>query len=129
MKTSQHAVAAAVVSKLEDGNIRAAVRILCSSDKPAREDNNAMEELLSKHPATPPYRPRIPTNSSASPLQLTEEQILQWDGPLTRKEATTLLADCTDEYNPVRLRAATAAHAGDWLLALPLYVSLRFEAG
>ena len=42
----------------------------------------------------------------------------QWDGPLTRKEATTPLADCMDEYHRDRLRAATAAHEGDWLLAL-----------
>src|SRR6218665_1926386 len=42
------------------------------------------------------------------------------DGPLNRKEATTLLADCRDEYHRARLRAATATHAGDWLLALPL---------
>src|SRR6218665_838205 len=69
-------MAAAVASKLEDGNIRTAVRILCSSDKPAREDKDTMEELLSKHHASHPDRPRIPTNSSASPLQLTEEQIL-----------------------------------------------------
>src|SRR6218665_1018043 len=74
--SEDQAVAAAVASKLEDGNIRAAVRILCSSDKPAREDKNAMEELLSKHPVPPSDRPRIPTNPSASPLQLTEEQIL-----------------------------------------------------
>src|SRR6218665_1355614 len=40
--------------------------------------------------------------------------------PLTRKEATTLLADCSDEYHRAHLRAATAAHAGDWLLALLL---------
>src|SRR6218665_156758 len=43
-----------------------------------------------------------------------------WDGPLTRKEASTLLAGCGDEYHRARLRAASAAHAGDWLLALPL---------
>src|SRR6218665_3123531 len=73
--SEDQAVAAAVASKLEDGTIRAAVRILCSSDKPAREDKNAMEELLSKHPVLPSDRPRIPINPSASPLQLTEEQI------------------------------------------------------
>src|SRR6218665_1487028 len=44
----------------------------------------------------------------------------QWVGPLTRKEASTLLAGCGDEYHRARLRAASAAHAGDWLLALPL---------
>src|SRR6218665_562483 len=44
----------------------------------------------------------------------------QWDGPLTRKEALTLLAGCVDEYHRARLRAASAAHAGEWVLALPL---------
>src|SRR6218665_1471484 len=44
----------------------------------------------------------------------------QWDGPLTRKEASTLLAGCGEEYHRARLRTASAAHAGDRLLALPL---------
>jgi len=43
-----------------------------------------------------------------------------WDGPLIWKEATTLLAGCGDEYHRAHLRAASAAHAGNCLLALPL---------
>src|SRR6218665_3271342 len=39
---------------------------------------------------------------------------------LTRKESTTLLAGCGDEYHGACLRAASAAHVDDWLLALPL---------
>jgi hypothetical protein len=72
--SEDQAVAAAVASKLEDGNIRAAVRILCSSDKPAPEDHETMEELRSKHPAPPPDRPQIPTTTHA-PLQVTEEHV------------------------------------------------------
>ena len=44
----------------------------------------------------------------------------QWDGPLIRREAMSLCAGCEDAYHQARLGAAAAAHAGDWLLALPL---------
>ena len=47
----EQALAAAVAAKLEDGNIRAAARILCSDDKPAPINEETLEELRLKHPS------------------------------------------------------------------------------
>ena len=70
------AVAAAVASKLEDGNIRAAIRILCSNDRPVKADPETLEELLAKHPVPPPDRPCVTTKHTAAPYQAAEEQVL-----------------------------------------------------
>lgn len=39
-----------ITSKVEDGNIRAAVRLLIADDKPAEYNDNTLKELISKHP-------------------------------------------------------------------------------
>src|SRR6218665_258798 len=62
-------------SKLEDGNIRAAVRILCSSDKSANVDRETLEELRSKHPDPPSDRPSFTSPPRSAPLQVSEEQV------------------------------------------------------
>ena len=46
------ALAAAVSAKIEDGNIRAAVRIVCSEDKPAPDNGETYAKLLEKHPVS-----------------------------------------------------------------------------
>ena len=43
-------LAAAVKSKIEDGNIKAAVRIFVSDDKPAADTLETLASLLNKHP-------------------------------------------------------------------------------
>ena len=48
--------AAAITSKIEAGNMRAAIRLLCSDDKPAPTTAKTMEELKKKHPDAPPHR-------------------------------------------------------------------------
>jgi len=40
----------AVRSKLEDGNIRAAVRIICSDEKPTLTDDATLDALRQRHP-------------------------------------------------------------------------------
>lgn len=47
----EQTIAAAVSAKLEDGNIRAAARILCSDDRPVQINETTLEELRLKHPA------------------------------------------------------------------------------
>ena len=44
---------AAVNSKLEDGNIRAAVRILCEGGQPATPTEQNLKLLQDKHPQDP----------------------------------------------------------------------------
>jgi len=60
MQNNEQTVAAAVAAKLEDGNIRAAARILCSSETPAPICEETLAELSLKHPAPPPICPPIP---------------------------------------------------------------------
>jgi Reverse transcriptase (RNA-dependent DNA polymerase) len=70
-------IARAVSSKLEDGNIRAAVRILCSGDRPIQADSESLEELRIKHPPAENVSepPHPPTNSLA--FQTTEGEVLR----------------------------------------------------
>lgn len=71
------ALAAAVSSKIEDGNIKAAVRLLCSEDKLAEPSNDTLLALQSKHPPKTINGATPPDASSLSVLQVTESQVLQ----------------------------------------------------
>ena len=42
-------IAAAVTSKIEDENIRAALKIICSYDKPAPDNSDIFAKLTGKH--------------------------------------------------------------------------------
>jgi len=67
-------LASAVASKLEDGNYKAAVRLICSEDKPAKENEATFVALKMKHPAAPSdRRPQCHPSSSSrfDPLQIT----------------------------------------------------------
>jgi len=46
-------LAAAVTAKVEDGNLKAAIRILCSEEKPATDIDATYIKLLERHPAPP----------------------------------------------------------------------------
>ena len=71
----QEIIAAAVSSKLEDGNIKAAIRILCSEDKPVPINLDSLNELNSKHPSQPLDRPITPIETSVTPFQTSEEEV------------------------------------------------------
>ena len=60
----QH-MAAAVRAKLEAGNFKAALRILCSEEAPAPEDQNTIQALRNKHPGPAPNR-RSPIEPSGT---------------------------------------------------------------
>ena len=49
-------LAAAVTAKVEDGNIKAAVRLLCSEERPASDTAATYLKLLERHPAPPAGR-------------------------------------------------------------------------
>src|SRR6218665_4004201 len=72
-----NSIARAVSSKLEEGNIHAAVRILCSNESPVQADSESLEELLKMHP--PPMNmsepPLPPSNSLA--FQTTEGDVMR----------------------------------------------------
>jgi hypothetical protein len=52
-RNAEELLAAAVTGKVEDGNIKAAIRILCSEEKPAMEENATYTKLLERHPNRP----------------------------------------------------------------------------
>ena len=49
-KSASSLLAQAVSAKLEDGNLRAAIRIICSDDSPAQPSREALQKLQEKHP-------------------------------------------------------------------------------
>lgn len=70
------ALAAAVMSKIEDGNIKAAVRILCSDDCPAPDSKQTVDALRERHPAAAVNRTPIPDPSSFSATTVCEADIV-----------------------------------------------------
>jgi hypothetical protein len=68
---------AAVTAKLEDGNIIAAVRILCSEDTPADFSAQTLSKLLDKHPVR--LTSSLPVPPAVIPLayQATESEVMK----------------------------------------------------
>jgi len=76
-KTPLDVMAAAVSAKIEDGNIRAALRILCSDDKPAEATQETLTKLEAKHPPAPSDRQPAPDPNQFTALQVTAEQVMK----------------------------------------------------
>jgi len=70
-------LAAAVSAKLEDGNIKAALRIICSDDRPAPSSDENFVKLLDKHPAATPRNLPLPDSRSFPALQVEESDVLK----------------------------------------------------
>ena len=66
-------LAAAITSKLEAGNFRAAVRLLCSDDVPAPTNAETLKALRAKHPPAP--HDRKPTPSSIGSARFEHLQV------------------------------------------------------
>src|SRR6218665_103523 len=71
-------LASIVASKLEEGNFKSAIRLICSEDKPALDTPETLVALIHNHPSAPIDR-RTPcdTNSSErfAALQVSTEEI------------------------------------------------------
>jgi len=65
-----------VSAKIEDGNIRAAIRIMCSEDKPAKNTDIVYGQLVDKHPAPPSDRGSIPDPQPTVAVEMTEEEVI-----------------------------------------------------
>jgi hypothetical protein len=72
-RDAESVLAAAVTAKIEDGNIKAAIKILCSDDKPAADSEETYIKLLERHPAPPPGRGPAPDPRNVTAIQVTEE--------------------------------------------------------
>ena len=74
---SDENLAKLITSKIDDGNIRAALRILLSDDKPAEDNDETYTKLLERHPLAPANRiikdVTVPNDLC---LQLTENDVL-----------------------------------------------------
>lgn len=71
---------AAARRKLEAGNFRAAIRIICSDDAPATPSAETLQALRDKHPPAPADRRPAPAdinNSRFTPLQVSQEDVLK----------------------------------------------------
>jgi len=71
-------LASAVASKLEEGNFKAAIRLICSEDKPALDTPETLAALRLKHPPAPVDR-RTPCDPNSSErfiaLQVSKEEV------------------------------------------------------
>ena len=70
-------LAASVSSKIEDGNFKAAVQMLCSEDKPARVNDETVVALRLKHPPPPMDRKKVtdPNTDDFQPLVVSEMEV------------------------------------------------------
>ena len=74
-------LAAAITSKLEVGNFRTAVRLLCSDDVPAPTNAETRQALQDKHPSAPldPKPACSPTgNLRFQPLQVSPDDVIKF---------------------------------------------------
>jgi hypothetical protein len=69
---SDHSLATAVMTKIEDGNIKAAVRIITSDDRPAENSAETLQALRERHPLAHSDRQPLPDPSQLPAVQFTE---------------------------------------------------------
>ena len=75
-KNADEMLAAVVTTKVEDGNIKAAIRILCSEEKPATDVQATFEKLLERHPEPPINRGLAPSPEDVSAIQVSEAEVM-----------------------------------------------------
>ena len=75
-KNESSRISASVKSKIEDGNIKAALRILTSEDKPAINNEATLNGLRQKHPSTAPDRSPSPCPFDFPALRVTDTEVL-----------------------------------------------------
>jgi len=74
-KTPSTLLAQAVSAKIEDGNLQAAIRILCSEDTPAQPSKETLEMLQEKHPPASEGMADLPDICSDTPLSVSEVEV------------------------------------------------------
>ena len=76
-RNADELLAAAVAAKIEDGNIKAAVRMLSTEEKPATDIDATYNKLLERHPAQHPDRQPAADPSEVLAIQVTEEDVIK----------------------------------------------------
>lgn len=77
LKRREFDLAKAVSTKIEDGNIKAAFRLLSSDDKPSSCSAAALAAMHARHPEAPSDRASAPDISSFSSFEVLEVDILK----------------------------------------------------
>ena len=75
-KRSDIDLSSAVSSKIEDGNMKAALRLLCSEDKPADFSDAAYASMESRHPSVPSDRRQSADPCDYPSIQVRETEVL-----------------------------------------------------
>ena len=70
-------IGSVVRSKIEDGNISAAVRLLCSDETLAADNIDTLHKLMEKHPQPPNNRIKAPGSEDTLALQVTEAEVIK----------------------------------------------------
>ena len=74
-KSDARLLAQAVSSKLEDGNLKTAIRILSSDDGPVKPSADSLHKLQEKHPAGSGGLTDLPAINPAQVLSVSEEEV------------------------------------------------------
>ena len=78
-RTSEDILASVVTAKIEDGNLRAAVRLLCSEESIAPDNEDTYQQLCLKHPTgdSNSLSPISSDTTQVSSLEVTEAEVLK----------------------------------------------------
>jgi Reverse transcriptase (RNA-dependent DNA polymerase) len=76
-QTFNQAAASRASVKLEEGDVKGAVRLLCSNDSLAKPDEATYRALIPLHPAAPADRRITPVTNTVTPLQTTPGAIIE----------------------------------------------------
>ena len=77
LRNADELLAAAVTAKVEDVNIKLAIKILCSEEKPATDTVAMFAKLLERHPMPPVGRRPAADPTITTFLQVTEAIVLR----------------------------------------------------
>jgi hypothetical protein len=77
-KYTDDRLAKSITAKLEDGDVRAALRLLLCDDKPAEINDDTYAKLLERHPRATSSRPIAPLSTDDTPcFQVSESEVLK----------------------------------------------------
>jgi hypothetical protein len=104
---------------MDEGDVKGAIRQLCSTDRLEAPSLSSFRSLTSKHPSAPADR-RLPTPGSHAPLAVTADQVL---GAIRSFPAGS--AGGPDGLRPQHLKDMVDKHVGDTLIeSLTTFVNL-----
>lgn len=75
-KDGHTGLASAVTAKIEDGNLKAAIRIITSGDQPATDNPETLQALHERHPAAAPDRHQVQDPSVFSVARFSEADVV-----------------------------------------------------